>query len=185
MSTMITLRACLVAGGAALAVALTGCAGPATQTDQPGPVRLDLGDALGRVHNDPAPVEAHTGTDAGLIPHDVQLDAGLPAGHDVAPTPVDVVERAPAAAVVERPAAPAPVAAPAPAPVVVAAPVAPAPAAIVAPAPVVLEQPAPVEPTCGAGEDWDGDRCVATQLPEESAHRSAELTAELEAEAGV
>lgn len=57
MLSVVTLRACLVAGGAALAVALTGCNAPATPADPMSGysrLQLDLDQPSG-------------GTDAGLI----------------------------------------------------------------------------------------------------------------------
>lgn len=35
-------------------------------------------------------------------------------------------------------------------------------------APPVASQPGPADPGCAAGEEWDGIRCVAVQLPEET-----------------
>lgn len=48
----------------------------------------------------------------------------------------------------------------------------PPPAPVVAPAPVVVE-PAPA-PECAPGEEHDGERCVAVQLPEERIGRQTD-----------
>lgn len=145
MSSVITLRARLVAGCALALVALTGCAGTVTDS------------------------QALTGTDAGLITSPATGDPdALPDLADLAsqlddaastvptqPTAGHVVQvdtpAAPVAASSLEPAEPAPVAAP------------------VEPAPVVAETPAPADPGCSAAEEWDPTipACVAHQAPEE------------------
>lgn len=95
----------------------------------------------------PTHTEQQTGTDAGLI-----TEPATGATDDDLADIADQAAQVPPAtsSAVQRPrVAPAPAAAPVP---------------VVAPAPVVEVAP---EPTCAAGEEYDGERCVAQQLPEE------------------
>lgn len=142
MSPVITLRARLVAACAIALVALTGCSDTATDPHD-GMTRLDLGDALGTVHSGEPDDLGGIGT-------------GVSAALDLADQ-ADLAAQLPAPAPSQKAARTTSASAPAPAPVV----------SEPAPAPVVPE-PAPVEPTCATGEAWDGERCVAQQLPEES-----------------
>lgn len=160
MSSVITLRARLVAGCALALVALTGCAGSSTTTDpmdKAHRVQLEL-------PSNPEPV-ARGGIGTGVSPALEPDGDALSDEADRAAQPHLAASSATASSASSSSAhrttaghARSSSSAPAPAPVV--QPVAPAPAPVV--------EPAPAEPTCATGEEWDGEHCVARQLPEES-----------------